>query len=110
MTSHATTTILDPTIEAAISRAVEAAISRAIGKPATKTPAHLVPLPEDAIMVDTNVVMRMTGLSRTSIWRHIQNAGFPKPVNMGERRQLYVRAEVEAWIEERIRKSRGTDT
>jgi prophage regulatory protein len=104
MTIHAKPTLLDPTIEAAIERAVEGAVSRAIGKPAAKkASAHSVPLPDDALMVDTNVVMRMTGLSRTSIWRHIRSAGFPKAVNMGERRQLYVRAEVEAWIANRIK-------
>jgi predicted DNA-binding transcriptional regulator AlpA len=34
-------------------------------------------------------------------------ADFPKPVQFGERKQLYIRAEVEAWVANKIAASRA---
>lgn len=43
-----------------------------------------------------------TSLSRVYLSLMAENGHFPKPVRLGERRIAYVRAEVEAWIDERI--------
>lgn len=43
-----------------------------------------------------------TSLSRTYLQMMAENGHFPKPVRLGERRIAYVRAEVEAWIADRI--------
>lgn len=43
-----------------------------------------------------------TSLSRTLLHLMSAQGQFPAPVRLGERRIAYVRAEVEAWVEERI--------
>jgi prophage regulatory protein len=44
----------------------------------------------------------MTSLSRTMVNRYRQEGRFPQAVPMGERRIAFVRAEVDAWIDEKI--------
>lgn len=43
-----------------------------------------------------------TSLSRTLLSLLAAAGEFPKPVKLGERRTAYIRAEVEAWIDQRI--------
>ncbi len=43
-----------------------------------------------------------TSLSRTLLALMAEAGEFPRPVKLGQRRTAYVRAEVEAWISERI--------
>lgn len=43
-----------------------------------------------------------TSLSRTYLAMMADNGDFPKPVRLSERRIAYVRAEVEAWIADRV--------
>lgn len=43
-----------------------------------------------------------TSLSRVLLSLMAAEGQFPKPVRLGERRIAYVRAEVEAWIADRI--------
>jgi len=44
-------------------------------------------------------IQRRTGLSRSTIWRRIQQETFPAPVSLGGRAVGWRAAEVEAWIE-----------
>lgn len=46
-------------------------------------------------------VKRMTGLSRTSIWRYESNECFPKRRQLGPRRVGWVESEVLEWMESR---------
>lgn len=46
------------------------------------------------------------GLKKSQLWKLIRERRFPAPVKCG-RSSLFVAAEVDAWIEERIRQSRG---
>ncbi|MDF2811119.1 MAG: phage transcriptional regulator, AlpA [Microvirga sp.] len=61
-----------------------------------------MPANDNYPLVSLNDVCRMTSLSRTAI--NIKRAAgtFPKAVALGEKRVAFVRAEVMAWIEERI--------
>jgi prophage regulatory protein len=43
-----------------------------------------------------------TSLSRTLLTLMAAEGHFPQPVKLGERRIAFVRAEVEAWIDQRI--------
>lgn len=43
-----------------------------------------------------------TSLSRTLLALMAAEGQFPQPVQLGERRIAYVRAEVDAWIDQRI--------
>ena len=53
-------------------------------------------------LVSLNDVVKMTSLSRTAI--NIKRAAgtFPAAVQLGEKRVAFVRAEVLAWIDQRI--------
>ncbi|MDE0167971.1 MAG: AlpA family phage regulatory protein [bacterium] len=44
-------------------------------------------------------VMKMTGVSRTSIWRWSRTDRFPRSVRLGTRHIGWIRSEVEDWIE-----------
>lgn len=50
-------------------------------------------------------VEEKTGLSKKTIYR---DKSFPKSVSIGARAVAWIEAEVDAWIEARIAKSRGT--
>ena len=43
-----------------------------------------------------------TSLSRPLLSLMVAEGKFPRPIQLGERRIAYVRAEVEAWIDQRI--------
>jgi predicted DNA-binding transcriptional regulator AlpA len=47
-------------------------------------------------------VMRMVRLSRSGIYRAIQNNGFPAPVKFGAQKSVWIRAEVIEWTAERV--------
>ncbi len=43
-----------------------------------------------------------TGLSRSTIYLHMQNGTFPKPINLGARAVGWLENEIEAWLISRI--------
>lgn len=45
---------------------------------------------------------RMCAMSRTMLNRYRAEKRFPQAVSLGDRRIAFVRAEVQAWIDERI--------
>ena len=51
-------------------------------------------------------VIDQTGLSRSSIYKFIQDESFPKQIPLGERAVGWVKSEVDDWIAARIDKSR----
>ena len=53
-------------------------------------------------LVSLGQVMEMTSLSRTAINVRRANGKFPQAVPLGEKRIAFVRAEVVAWLNERI--------
>jgi prophage regulatory protein len=53
-------------------------------------------------------VLARTGLSRSSVYDKAAAGEFPQPIKIGERASAWIAAEVDAWIEERIRASRDT--
>jgi prophage regulatory protein len=57
---------------------------------------------DNQILISLNDAARMVSLSRTAI-NNLRAAGkFPAPVSLGEKRIAFVKAEVLAWIDERI--------
>lgn len=54
-------------------------------------------------------VKQRTGLSRSEIYRREGLGLFPKRVTLGPRSVGWVSGEVQAWIEQRIRESRGSE-
>lgn len=55
-------------------------------------------------------VINKVGLSRSSIYRRIENDGFPKPVLLGGRASGWLESEVDEWLMQCLRKSRGQAT
>jgi prophage regulatory protein len=47
-------------------------------------------------------VLIKTGLSRTHVYRLIQNANFPAPHKLSERVSVWNEAEIDAWLAEKL--------
>jgi len=57
--------------------------------------------------VRTKEVLRMLGVSRTTLWRMVQAGVFPPPVVISRRATGHVLEQVEAWMKARIDRSSG---
>lgn len=53
-------------------------------------------------LMSPNEAQEATTMSRVLLRLMADEGQFPQPVKIGERRIAYVRAEVDAWIDERI--------
>lgn len=53
-------------------------------------------------------VIEVTGLSAPTIYRHVKQGNFPKPVRLGARSSRWVESEINGWIEDRIASSNST--
>ena len=56
--------------------------------------------PPPARLLKRRAVEAMTGLSRSSIYRQMENGTFPRPVRTGDRSVAWRVEDVEAWIAE----------
>jgi prophage regulatory protein len=56
-------------------------------------------LPEDDTMLRTSVVLRLTGLSMSTIRRMVDDGRFPQPLRIGERAKGWLARDVKSWIE-----------
>lgn len=65
----------------------------------TESTVVLIRLPE---------VKKITGLPRSSVYDKMQRKEFPSSVSLGRRTVAWVASEVQSWIEDRIRASRGS--
>lgn len=54
------------------------------------------------ILISLNDAAKLTSLSRTMLNRYRAEGRFPAAVPMGERRVAFVRAEVVAWVQDKI--------
>ncbi len=52
-------------------------------------------------------VMKVTALSRSSIYAFIKTKKFPKPIQLGERAVGWLESDVQAWIANRVDVSRS---
>jgi prophage regulatory protein len=48
-----------------------------------------------------------TGLSRSTIYQHVSDGTFPKPVSLGARAVGWLESEIDAWLHERVAASRN---
>jgi prophage regulatory protein len=64
-------------------------------------------------MVDTQKLLRrkqvesQTGLSRTTIYENMTQGTFPRPIKIGERSVAWLESEINDWINNRIKTTRG---
>lgn len=61
---------------------------------------------EKVVISDLAKVMSKTTLSRSTLYSYIKQGKFPSPIKLGDRAIGFIDAEVDAWIEERIKASR----
>ncbi len=57
---------------------------------------------EDMRFIRPGEVVRMLGVSRTTLWRMVRAGLFPRPVEITERNRGYVLEDVEAWMQARV--------
>lgn len=53
-------------------------------------------------MLRLPIVAERTGLARSSIYRAMEEDGFPRPVRVGRRAVAWVESEVEAWLDRKL--------
>lgn len=53
-------------------------------------------------LIRLSEVRKMTGLSRSGIYKYLSEDKFPQSVNLGTRAIAFVEHEVQHWIEQRI--------
>ncbi len=53
-------------------------------------------------LIKIKEVIKMTSLSRATIYKYMADGSFPKPVSLGAKAVAWVEDEVENWIVEKI--------
>jgi prophage regulatory protein len=53
-------------------------------------------------------VQKRTGLSRSTIYLRISEGNFPKPISLGGRAVGWIEEEINEWLNQRIKASRGS--
>jgi prophage regulatory protein len=74
-------------------------------KPRTKQRTAIITGGEALLPLPT--VIAMTGLSRTVIYDRMARGEFPRPIQIGGHRVAWLKSEVEKWIEDTIKATRG---
>jgi prophage regulatory protein len=59
-----------------------------------------------AVISDLAKVMDKTTLGRSTIYAYVKDGKFPAPIKLGDRAIGWIDAEIDAWIDERIKASR----
>ena len=52
-------------------------------------------------------ILRLTGLSRSTIYDMMRRGKFPASIQLGERAIGWLASDIDAWIEARARRARG---
>ncbi len=60
---------------------------------------HLIP----AVLLTLREVIRMTSLSRSTIYTQVASRAFPRPIRVGARGVRWRADEIQAWIDSRPR-------
>ena len=55
-------------------------------------------------------VMKLTGLSRTTLWRRVRTGTFPPPTELGENSIGWPESEIAGWLAERPHRTYGVET
>lgn len=63
-------------------------------------------IPDDVELIRVAEVLRITGLSRSTLYEKMLDGSFPKQIKLGPRSVAWVKSEVQAWAKERISEAR----
>ena len=55
------------------------------------------------------MVIELTGLSRSTIYLHIKDGEFPKPISLGRRAVGWLESDIQQWLDQRIEESREAE-
>lgn len=72
-----------------------------------ETKAPSVDAVEPRRMLRLPSVKERTGLARSSIYRAMDEDGFPRQVHVGQRAVAWVESEVEAWLDRKLAERRA---
>jgi prophage regulatory protein len=64
-------------------------------------------IPSLTRMLRRQEVENRTGLKRSTIYEAIAKGTFPRPVRVGTKAVCWVEIEIEAWLQEKIKNTRG---
>lgn len=67
-------------------------------------------MPTQHRFIDLPQVLDVTSASRSHIYALVAKGEFPAPIKLGLRSTRWLESEVQAWMEERIAKSRGLNS
>lgn len=81
---------------AALESAVRMALEAGQGKPQAVTGGRATAI-EPAVMTRKQL-MRLTGLSETTLWRLEERGDFPARIQLASRRIGWLRSDIEAWL------------
>ncbi len=86
---------ISPALQAAISEAVEVAVTKALAKHTPEQAAcdRVLRLPE---------VLKICGLSRSSIYALIDKGEFPGGFLIGPNARAWLQSDVQAWLQSRV--------
>ena len=57
----------------------------------------------DLILLRLPMVMRITGLARSTIYKLISQNQFPVPIKLSTRAVAWLQSEIETWVSSRVR-------
>lgn len=63
-------------------------------------------IPDDVELIRVAEVLRITGLSRSTLYEKMLDGSFPKQIKLGPRSVAWVKSEVQAWAKGRISAAR----
>ncbi len=78
-------------------------MNNAVGFKAARTNSNRTP---DRLL-STKQVVECIGFSRVYIWRLVKENRFPAPIKIGKTRNAWRESEIQGWIDEQDRLSRG---
>lgn len=55
-------------------------------------------------------VLKRIGWSRSQLYKQIERGRFPRPARLSERTVAWLEADIDQWIEERVRESLGGES
>lgn len=59
-------------------------------------------LPVQHRLIRLSEVLKMSGLSRTALYKRIRAREFPAPVKLSERSVAWLQSEVNAWVDAKV--------
>lgn len=70
---------------------------------ASQPPSSPAELQQPSDMIRMNEVIRMVGMSKSTIYSYINDGEFPKPIKLGTRAVAWQRGTIDIWVINRVK-------